>query len=117
MTAVSVLDSGILPPKKAQIQTKNQFERKTTKWKIRTKYQSDFVVNERIEEFLLSLKAFFRDMYTVLITQLRAFGFSAVIYNTWSRRSGTRRTAYLTIRRQCAVERGGGASYVRIVAG
>ena len=50
---------------------------------------------EIIEEFLSSRKAFFRDVPTVSITQLRAFGFSAVIYNTWSRRSGTRRTAYL----------------------
>ena len=31
VTAVGVLDSGILPPKKAQILMKNQFERNTTK--------------------------------------------------------------------------------------
>ena len=42
----------------------------------------DFVVKYIIEELLLSWKAFFRDVPTVSITQLRAFGFSAVVYNT-----------------------------------
>ena len=42
----------------------------------------DFVVKERIEELLLSWKAFVRDVPIVSITQLRAFGFSAVVYNT-----------------------------------
>ena len=39
----------------------------------------DFVVKESIQEFILSWKAFFRDLPTVSIAQLRAFGFSAVV--------------------------------------
>ena len=41
-----------------------------------------FVVKEIIEECLLIWKAFFRDWPAGSITQLRAFRFSVVVYNT-----------------------------------
>ena len=55
----------------------------------------DFVLKERIQEVLLSSSAFFPDLPTVSNTKRGAFGFSAVVYNKCSRRSDTRRTAYL----------------------
>ena len=82
MTAVGVLDSGILPPKKDQILMRTNSEEIQQSGRLRRSVDVDFVVKGIIEEFLLSWKAFFSNLPTVSITQLRAFGFSAVVYYT-----------------------------------